>query len=732
MESRRLIVALLAAFGVYLAYMTVYRWIVPPRPPMPVTSQPAVAPADQPVTQPGNPASNLTPTSTVGTPPTSAQFKLTSAEETAPVILGGDTDLLQLELSSRGASVKRLLLTERVPKSDRFRFRAQIKSNEPCTLLAPIKINDDEFDSFVTSQLWLPLQSNAAIELGNANWKLQAPPQRDATGEHVTFSTAIQSEQGGDLLTLEKTYLLVPGKPLVNMSVTVRNVGPQALSAAIKQDGPVGIEAEDMRYHIRRLLAATQKPGQNLALGASFVRTDLFSKTHTDKAQPDKMTPVAMMSANDPNDLFVWTALCNKYFGVFTRPLPGPDGKPPIVAAVGDLLGVGKAEDLGDMRARLTTRTREIGPGQSTTWSFEIYAGAKDPQYLDDVNIAFADRKQLAYVAAYDVDQGACMCVFHPLPEIMGWLMRTIAGVVGNYGVAILFLVLIIRGLLHPLSVFQQKSMYRMQEGMAKLHPKLEAIKTQFAGDAVKIQQETMKVYAEAGVNPAGMFVGFIPMFIQLPILGALWSELNAEIALRHAPFDGWWIRDLAAPDAFISFPGGLTIPYLSAIPFLGAVFTNIQSLNLLPILMGVSMWLQQKYMPKPEHAKRAPSATGKAGMTPEEQMRQQQMMASMMSIMFPLMFYSQPAGLNMYWMFTTIFGIVESLIIRKQIKAEKEYRLLHGEPPPKSGKPGLIGRFMQNAAKKVEAMRAEMERLQEEEKKKGSRKEERKNDKRR
>src|SRR5262249_23136406 len=154
--------------------------------------------------------------------------------------------------------------------------------------------------------------------------------------------------------------------------------------------------------------------------------------------------------------------------------------------------------------------------------------------------------------------------------------------------------------------------------------------------------------------------VGMLPMLVQIPILGSLWTALNTDIHLRHAPLDGWWIRDLSAPDALITFPHPLDIPVLSALPFIGRAFTGITMFNLLPILMGVSMYLQQKYMPKPtmQTLKTGDKSTpGPGGMTPEEQLRQQQMMGYMMTFMFPLMFYYMPSGLNLYWMATNVFG---------------------------------------------------------------------------
>jgi membrane protein insertase Oxa1/YidC/SpoIIIJ len=132
---------------------------------------------------------------------------------------------------------------------------------------------------------------------------------------------------------------------------------------------------------------------------------------------------------------------------------------------------------------------------------------------------------------------------------------------------------------------------------------------------------------------------------------------------------------------------------------------------------MGISMWLQQKYMPKPhmqaklEAAKKA-QAEGKkkGGMSVEDQMRQQQMMAYMMAIMFPLMFYNMPSGLTLYWMVTNVFGICESIIIRKQLDRDKERRAKLGPPPPKQ--PGMISRFFKRIASQAEELQRKADEL--------------------
>jgi YidC/Oxa1 family membrane protein insertase len=250
-------------------------------------------------------------------------------------------------------------------------------------------------------------------------------------------------------------------------------------------------------------------------------------------------------------------------------------------------------------------------------------------------------------------------------------------------------------------------------------------MREKYPNDKVKQNQEQMKIYAEEGVNPAAPLVGMIPLFLQMPILIGLWTALNTDVNLRHAPFDGWWIRDLSAPDALIQFREPITIPILGWLPFVGTAFSNIPSLNVLPILMGIGMYLQQKYMPKPamaarqENAKQA--APGPTGMTPEEQLRQQQMMMNMMSVLFPIMFYYQPSGLALYWMAGTVFAIFESLRIRKQIAKEKERLAALGPQKPTPKKTGLVVSMMRKMAEKAEQFQEkadELTRLEEERKK--------------
>jgi YidC/Oxa1 family membrane protein insertase len=163
------------------------------------------------------------------------------------------------------------------------------------------------------------------------------------------------------------------------------------------------------------------------------------------------------------------------------------------------------------------------------------------------------------------------------------------------------------------------------------------------------MNKQMMALYREQGASP---IMGFLPMMVQMPIWIALWSAVYAGIELRGASFLPFWITDLSVPDAIWRFPTTLVIPLLG---------WKIESLNLLPIMMGVAFYLQQKLMPSQSTAATNPQVA-----------QQQKMMMIMMPLMFPLMLYKAPSGVNMYIMSSTFAGVVESYVIRKHIR-EKE-----------------------------------------------------------
>lgn len=199
-----------------------------------------------------------------------------------------------------------------------------------------------------------------------------------------------------------------------------------------------------------------------------------------------------------------------------------------------------------------------------------------------------------------------------------------------NYGVVIIVFAICLKILLNPLTKSQMKSMKKM----GTLGPKMTAIREKYKDDPVKANQQIMKLYKEEKINPAG---GCLPMLLQLPILYALFGVFRSTIELRGEPFI-WWIHDLAAPDVIFHLP--FTIPIF-----------GISDVSGLATLMGITMFIQQK-------------------MTVTDP--KQKALVYIMPIMMTLLFFSFPAGLNLYYFVFNLLSIIQQYFTNKKDK-EKE-----------------------------------------------------------
>ncbi len=204
----------------------------------------------------------------------------------------------------------------------------------------------------------------------------------------------------------------------------------------------------------------------------------------------------------------------------------------------------------------------------------------------------------------------------------------------GNYGIAIILLTMVVRGLMFPLGRKQALAAQKMQV----LQPHLKAIQEKYKDDKERLTKETFGLYKKHGVNPMG---GCIPALIQLPIFVGLWQALNTSVPLRHATF--LWIRDLAAPDMLFHLP--------FEVPWLGWTW-----FNLLPFLVVSLMLVQTQLF--------SPPAT-----TPEAE--QTQKMMKFMMVFMGVMFYKVPSGLGIYFITSSVWAIGERLLLPKITHAD-------------------------------------------------------------
>ncbi|UYV15805.1 membrane protein insertase YidC [Porphyrobacter sp. ULC335] len=287
----------------------------------------------------------------------------------------------------------------------------------------------------------------------------------------------------------------------------------------------------------------------------------------------------------------------------------------------GDGKGNVKVDDAGFrslgtnlFRTDLLYGASTVPAGGSLTQQTRLYAGAKDSQILDVYQDAGITNFGLA------ISWGWFALIEKPIL----WLLRTLNGLVGNFGVAIILLTVIIRGLMFPVAQKQFASMAQMKA----VQPKMKEIQERFKDDKQRQQQEIMKLYKDEKVNP---LAGCLPLVIQIPIFFALYKVLVLAIEMRHEPFI-LWIKDLAAPD-----PAHI-LNLFGMLPF---EVTGFFAIGPLAVLLGITMWLTFKLNP--------------SAMDPV----QQQMFAIMPWI---LMFVMAPfaAGLLLYWVTSNILTVAQ------------------------------------------------------------------------
>ncbi len=221
--------------------------------------------------------------------------------------------------------------------------------------------------------------------------------------------------------------------------------------------------------------------------------------------------------------------------------------------------------------------TMDVPDGQLTAIDSSIFAGAK---VVDTIKAYQAERNIDRFIDS--VDWGW----FYFITKPMQWLLQTIHGFLGNMGLAIIGLTLLVKLALLPLAYKSAVSMAKMK----KLQPQIAKLKERCADDKPRLQRETMALYKKEKVNPAA---GCLPIFLQIPIFFSLYKVLFVTIEMRHAPFFGW-LQDLSArdPSSWLNLFGLL--------PWDTAWAPQVISIGILPILMGITMWLQQKLNPAP------------------------------------------------------------------------------------------------------------------------------------
>lgn len=275
--------------------------------------------------------------------------------------------------------------------------------------------------------------------------------------------------------------------------------------------------------------------------------------------------------------------------------------------------------------------------GQEVFWTdyqLGVVPVAAGTTYKTDGKL-FAGAKQVKVIEAYEVehniqkfellvDWGMFYFITKPLYYVLDWLY----GILGNFGLAILAVTVIVKGLFFPLANKSYESMAKMK----KLQPQMEQLRERYKDDKAKQQQELMALYQKEKINP---LAGCLPILVQIPVFFALYKVLFVSIDMRHAPFFGW-IRDLSSADPTSIFN------LFGLLPFMVPEYLHI---GVWPLIMGITMWVQMQLNP------------------PQPDPVQQQIF-SYMPLLFTFLLAAFPAGLVIYWAWNNVLSIAQQWYI--------------------------------------------------------------------
>ncbi len=432
--------------------------------------------------------------------------------------------------------------------------------------------------------------------LQKTNFQRQRYSIAEQSGNTVIFTTGMDDGVG-----LTKTITLPPGKYSANVDIALENNTNAEISASYS------IIASSMITH-------EGEPSTDMA---AVIGVDMGNK----RIKLVRTAPKELPSRNESVGI-VWAGSTNKYFSTVLIPASS-DWVASVNEEAFDAQGmpVNEKAGQGDFMVTLQTNKFRIPPHEAVKHNYIYFTGPKKEQILEQYETLDA---LLSYGWLTSIS------------KVLLAFLNAVHRVIPNYGISIILLTIIIKGILFPLTRKSQVSMFRMQQ----LQPMINQLKEKYKHDKQRMGKEQMLLFKKYGVNPMS---GCLPMVLQLPVFFALFRTLQLSFEMRQAPFVSW-ITDLSRPDTLLLLPFN--------IPFLG------NALNILPLIMTAASFVQMKVTPK------APAT--------DPQAQAQQKMMSFMPVMFAFILYHMPSGLTIYWTTSTVLSIVEGIVIRKTIKKIK------------------------------------------------------------
>jgi YidC/Oxa1 family membrane protein insertase len=483
------------------------------------------------------------------------------------------TDVLRLTVDTRGGTIVRseLLNFPAVPRTK--------KDPDP----APVRLLDDERSQYFVAQSGLVSNQGAAPD-HRAVFQAAQTRYALAQGQDELKVDLTWADTAG--LKVTKTYTLKRGSYVVGLDQKIDNGGGTAWQGNAYEQ-------------LQRVAPAQQKswwqnfsdPSSHSFYGAAWYSPE------------DKMTtlPFSDFAKKPLNHAITggWASMLQHYFFVGWIP-PGQDANTYSTSVI----NADTAQPV--YLIRTMGPSLNVAPGQSVDTASRLYIGPKLQGTLDTV----------APGLDLTTNYGWLTVVAQPLH----WLLSQLHAISGNWGVAIILLVLLLKAALWKLTAAQ----FRSGAKMRKLQPRVTALKERYGDDKMKMQQAMMELYKKEKVNPMS---GCLPVLITMPVFFGLYRVLMESVELRHSPFFGW-IHDLSAPDPFFVLP----VIYI--------------------LVMLATQWL-------------SPSA---AGMDPA-----QQKMMKVMPVVFGFMFLFFPAGLVLYWVVNGITSLAQQWMITRSVERADE-----------------------------------------------------------
>lgn len=467
--------------------------------------------------------------------------------------------------------------------------------------------------------------------------------------ETIVFETTVGSDALGKIngqpVRMKRSFTIYPNSFVLDMDIDVANLGEQPQTLAYRLEGPNGITSEGWWYSTkispnwfsgaaaRDIVYRTSADGHQLISGM-----ELLKEARRNPKDPD-LGIFAGDSAESAKNL--------QYIGVDAQYvavayLPPSDQNVLTDYQRASALLVANEADVEKHKERavnasfyLTSEAAEVPPGQSLKQSIRMFAGPKEPALLETVGMG----------------DSVYYGMFAYFSKLLAGLLHILQGIVGNYALAIVLLTVIVRGLMFPLSRNAAVNAQKMQE----LAPEMKKISEKYKDDMegrLKAQQALQK---RVGFNP---LAGCLPMFLQLPIFMGLYRALSVDIDLRQKPLwsPSGWASNLAGPDQFYywgdwmpDFIAGRGTGWLG--PYL----------NILPIFVVALFITQQKMF--------MPPAT-------DEQTRMTQKVMNFMTLFMGILFFKVPAGLCIYFIASSLWGIGERMLVKRTLPKGKHFDL--------------------------------------------------------